>query len=74
MDYYKKNYPEMIQKVNSTFAGFLYDFHPGECMKATPEEREALYEELYNKGGLHFWLGTYQDVLKDKAANDTAYV
>ena len=74
LKYYKDNYDEMVEKMYSTFAGFLYDFHPGECLKATPDEREALYEELYNKGGLHFWLGTYADVLKDKEANKTAYV
>lgn len=74
LQYYKSQYPEMIAKMNTTFAGFLYDFNPGECMKATPEEREALFEELYNKGGLHFWLGTYADVLKNKEANDLAYV
>ena len=74
LKYYKDNYPEMIEKINSTFAGFMYDFNPGECMKATPEEREALFEELYHKGGLHFWLGTYSDVLKNKEANAMAYV
>ena len=74
LQYYKKNYPELIEKINTTYAGFLYDFHPGECMKATPEERDALFEELYNKGGLHFWLGTYQDILKNKEANNLAYV
>jgi len=73
LQYYKKNYPELIEKINTTYAGFLYDFHPGECMKATPEERDALFEELYNKGGLHFWLGTYQDILKNKEANNLAY-
>ncbi len=74
LKYYKENYPELMAKMNTTFAGFMYDFNPGECMMATPEEREALYEELYHKGGLHFWLGTYSDVLKNKEANATAYV
>ena len=74
LQYYKDQYPEMIKKMYSTFAGFLYDFNPGKCMEATPEEREALFEELYSKGGLHFWLGTYQDVLQNKTANDMAYV
>ncbi|KAK5172163.1 uncharacterized protein LTR77_003801 [Saxophila tyrrhenica] len=73
LKYYKENYPELMGKMNTTFAGFLYDFNPGECMKATPEEREALFEELYTKGGLHFWLGTYADVLKNKEANAMAY-
>ncbi|KAK5019477.1 hypothetical protein BJ546DRAFT_917241 [Cryomyces antarcticus] len=70
---FKKNYPELVAKIRSTFAGFLYDFDSGECLKATEEERRELYERLYTTGGLHFWLGTYQDVLKNKEANDTAY-
>ncbi|KAK3719135.1 hypothetical protein LTR37_004699 [Vermiconidia calcicola] len=73
LDYYREKYPELVEKMNTTYAGFLYDFHPGECMKATPEEREALFEELYHKGGLHFWLGTYQDILKNLEANNFAY-
>ena len=74
LKYYKDNYPAMVEKVNSTFAGFLYDFHPGKCVDASPEEREALFEELYHKGGLHFWLGTYQDILFNKEMNEIAYV
>ncbi|KAK4986280.1 hypothetical protein LTR50_005393 [Elasticomyces elasticus] len=70
---FKDQYPEMVKKIKSTFAGFLYDFDSGECLKATEEERKELYERLYTTGGLHFWLGTYQDVLKNKEANDTAY-
>ena len=74
LKYYKDNYPAMLEKMNSTFAGFLYEFHPGKCMEASAEEREALFEELYYKGGLHFWLGTYQDILQNKEANKLAYV
>lgn len=70
---FKDQYPKLKEKIQSTFAGFLYDFHPGECLKASPEEREKLYNELYTTGGLHFWLGTYADVLKSKEANNTAY-
>jgi cation diffusion facilitator CzcD-associated flavoprotein CzcO len=69
----KEEYPETVKKVKSTFAGFLYDFDPGEALKETEEERHKLYERLYTTGGLHFWLGTYKDVLQNKEANDTAY-
>jgi len=70
---FKERYPEMVKKIKSTFAGFLYDFDTRECLKSTPQERDELYEQLYKTGGLHFWLGTFQDVLKSKEANDTAY-
>jgi cation diffusion facilitator CzcD-associated flavoprotein CzcO len=37
----------------------------------TPAERQALYEAAWEKGGLQF-RATFQDLLADKAANDTA--
>ena len=72
-DEFKRNYEQMVAKMKSTYAGFLYDFDPRKCFEVTEETRLALYEELYNKGGVYFWLGTFSDVLKNKEANDTAY-
>ena len=37
----------------------------------TPEQRQALYEAAWDKGGLQF-RATFRDLLIDKAANDTA--
>jgi cation diffusion facilitator CzcD-associated flavoprotein CzcO len=37
----------------------------------TPEAREAIYEEAWEKGGLQF-RAAFRDLLIDKAANDTA--
>jgi cation diffusion facilitator CzcD-associated flavoprotein CzcO len=72
-DEFKQQYPAMVKKMKSTYAGFLYDFDPRKCFDVSEEERLRLYEELYNKGGVYFWLGTFSDVLKDTRANDTAY-
>lgn len=72
-DEFKKNYGQMVKKMKSTYAGFLYDFDPRKCFDVSEQERLALYEELYGKGGVYFWLGTFSDVLKNKEANDTAY-
>lgn len=69
----KKDYAETVRKIKSTFAGFLYDFDEGEALKVTEEERQKLYERLYNAGGVYFWLGNYKDILQNKEANDTAY-
>ncbi len=41
------------------------------ALDVTPEEREALYEAGWQKGGLEFRAG-FRDLLTDKAANDTA--
>ncbi|MEZ5228217.1 MAG: NAD(P)/FAD-dependent oxidoreductase [Acidimicrobiales bacterium] len=39
----------------------------------TPEERERIYQAAWDKGGFHFWVGTFNDILADEAANLTAY-
>ena len=41
------------------------------ALDATPEERAALYEAAWERGGLQF-RATFQDLITDKAANDTA--
>jgi hypothetical protein len=39
-----------------------------------PEVREAFYEQIFSKdGGFRFWLGNYNDLFKDPAANAEAY-
>ncbi|KAK7187551.1 cyclopentanone -monooxygenase [Paraphaeosphaeria sporulosa] len=69
----KQQYAEQVEKMKTTYCGFLYDFDPRKTFDVTEEERHALYEELFNKGGVYFWLGTFTDTLKSKKANDLAY-
>ena len=69
---------EELTDVGCIFKGFgagLVDFGGIEtsALEASPEERRAVYEELWQKGGFHFWIGTYADVLMDEEANLTAY-
>jgi cyclohexanone monooxygenase len=71
----KERFPEVATKMQKTFAGFDYEFvatqqHP---LKIPKEERLQLYEQLYHTGGLHFWLGTYMDVLFNEELNEEAY-
>src|SRR4029079_17446555 len=40
------------------------------ALDASPEEREKLYEEAWQRGGLPF-LGAFGDLLFEQAANDT---
>ncbi|EGP86882.1 uncharacterized protein MYCGRDRAFT_109786 [Zymoseptoria tritici IPO323] len=71
----RESFPEVIPKMKETFAGFDYEFiatqqHP---LKIPKEERLQLYERLYHTGGLHFWLGTYMEVLFNEELNEEAY-
>ena len=69
----KATYPDLFRYRLTTFAGFPFDYVKRKTLDATPEQREAFYEELWEHGGFHYWLATYDDMLFDKAANDEAY-
>lgn len=66
----KANYDDMIGFLDTTLAGFSHIFRDQNTREATPEERRALWEELYKGPGFSLWLGNYKDVLFDKEAND----
>ena len=70
----KKDYPENFRKRREDFGGF-FDIHPVDksALEVSPQERQAVYEEAWEKGGFHYWIGTFNDVLLDSEANRTAY-
>ena len=62
------------------FAGRLvtpggYDDAPADIntFDHTPEEREAFFEERWNKGSFALWIGGYKDLMTDKKANRATY-
>lgn len=69
----KKNYPEIFRQRMNTFAGFEFDWIRKNTFDVSPEEREKVYEELWQKGGFEFWVANFQDLLFDLKANRTAY-
>lgn len=72
-DDFKKTYPAIFKRREECFAGFHYDFDPRDTFDATPEEREQLYDELFEEGGFKFWLGNFKDYFFDMEANKSAY-
>ena len=70
----KKHYPENFRKRRDDFGGF-FDITPLDksALEVSPEERQAVYEEAWRKGGFHYWVGTFNDILTDPEANRTAY-
>ena len=57
--------------MHSTPNGHAFTIADRSRFDVTPEEREAIYEAAWEKGGLQF-RATFRDLLVDKAANDTA--
>lgn len=56
-----------------TFGGLLCKATPRNTFDDTLEERNAVYETVYNEGGLIYFVGNYQDLMIDEAANKEAY-
>jgi cyclohexanone monooxygenase len=66
----KADYPALRAKARARPTGFYFPFNVQPALEASPEERERLYEEAWARGGLPF-LGSFGDLLFEKAANDT---
>lgn len=66
-------YPELFRLRERCFAGFRYDWHEKSTFDVTPAEREAFYEDTWNRGGFRFWVALYKDNLKDPEANKESY-
>ncbi|KWV46269.1 cyclohexanone monooxygenase [Bradyrhizobium macuxiense] len=66
----KAHYPELRAKARARPTGFYFPFNAQPALEASTSERERLYEEAWQRGGLPF-LGAFGDLLFEKAANDT---
>jgi cation diffusion facilitator CzcD-associated flavoprotein CzcO len=67
----KANYDEIRRTMRGTTNGHPFTISERSALEVTPEERQALYEAAWAQGGLQF-RATFQDLLIDKQANDTA--
>jgi len=69
--YVKENHSEIRRAMHSSTNGHPFVIQDRSVFDVTPEQRQALYEAAWEKGGLQF-RATFRDLLVDKAANDTA--
>ena len=69
--YVKANFPEIQRIMDSNPNGHPWVIEDRLALSVTPEERKVLYEAAWEEGGLRF-RATFQDLVVDKAANDTA--
>ncbi len=69
--YIKDNTAEIRQATRETPNGHTFKIENRLALDSSPEEREAIYEAAWEKGGLQF-RAVFQDLMVNKAANDTA--
>src|ERR1700749_571691 len=58
--------------MNATRNGQPFHISERIALETPPEERDALYEAAWQKGGLQF-RATFEDLMVKKAANDPAF-
>jgi cation diffusion facilitator CzcD-associated flavoprotein CzcO len=69
----KETYPEIYDRRTKTFAGFGYDFLAKSAFEVADDERQAIFERLWEVGGFAPWLGTFNDIFVNEEANGAAY-
>ena len=71
----KKEYPEIFRRRNSPPGSFAdIERLNVSALEVSDEERTRVYDQAWDKGGFHFWVGTFKDVLTNIDANRTAYL
>jgi cation diffusion facilitator CzcD-associated flavoprotein CzcO len=69
--YIKENAAEIRAVTRDTLNGMGFRIEERLAVETPPEEREAIYEAAWERGGLQF-RAAFKDMMVDKAANDTA--
>ncbi|GKT44500.1 baeyer-Villiger monooxygenase [Colletotrichum spaethianum] len=69
----KAIYGHLFTAAREINPGIPYDYNPKSTAETTPEEREALWEELWQRGGFNFQTGQYTDFLLDEESNHLIY-
>ncbi len=70
----KAHYPEWFRQ-RAKSGGGLFDIVPDErsALAVSPEERTAIFEAAWQKGGFYFWGGSFPDINVNREANQLAY-
>jgi len=67
----RTNWDTHREKMHANFGGFPCDNQERSAFEDTPEQREALYETLWQRGGFQFFLNLYSDIAISEEANQT---
>ena len=67
----RTNWDDLRAKMNANFGGFPHDNQARSTFEDTPEQREALYEKLWQRGGFQFFLDLYSDIAISEEANQS---
>jgi cyclohexanone monooxygenase len=64
------DYEGIVERIRNSYFGFEYEFIAKSALEASPEERERVFEDMWDGGGFPFWLANYQDMFFSREANE----
>jgi len=65
----RAGYPALFQLCMETFSCFIHTPIQHNTFDLSKQEREAVWEELYNSPGFGIWLGNFKDIMTNREAN-----
>jgi cation diffusion facilitator CzcD-associated flavoprotein CzcO len=68
----KANYDQIRRKNRESVFGMPFDPAEQSALEVQAEERQRVYDELWDYGGFKFLLSSYSDLILNKEANETA--
>ncbi|KAJ5949302.1 hypothetical protein N7454_000886 [Penicillium verhagenii] len=69
----KGYYDCLFDRCYKSVSGFPHNTRLQSAHQATPKERKAFFDELWNRGGYNFLVANYYDFLLDEKANSIFY-
>src|SRR3546814_16832362 len=69
----KHGYPAIFGQRKQTSGGFESQSLEVSALEVDENERNAHFEDLWQRGGLRFWYHNFADLLTNSAANSNAY-
>ena len=70
MERIRARYDDVFARCAETPGGFIHGPLPRPIADVPPEERRAIWEELYDSPGFGIWLGNFREVLMEEEANE----
>lgn len=68
----KARYSKIREDSRNHFLGVPYDEVLPSALEVTPEERRAVFDDRWDRGGFRLFIDSFGDLLTNKEANDTA--
>lgn len=68
----REDWEQILQTCRESYGGFIHTFDSRSGLAVSAEEREAKFEELWNKSGFAFWFGNFADLMMNSEVNSHA--